>query len=585
MQPTTLAFAASDPAALTTLVTRYLGSIYEDPDFTAFYRLHSGSAHLLLGTRVVQARELSAPAYAHAVQALLSAHALDPAALRRRTPRFTLSGVLGVHPGPAHPGDEALVLVALREADGAPRTAAFGLALDAQVPAAPRDPGLRVRWATLCGDPTETAAERLQAQAHGELAYLPLGGDGQPLLLTALELSHHRQHRLPQAPLSFLPEAAFSCHMSARCCDNDWQIHLSAADRAALEARDFRRRLPQLPAGRPLYTRIPADQEGGDPRPFAMARREPLRDPGTSREGDGTDRRCVLLDDERRCVAHGEAGMAIYSDCHLYPFGFTFTPDGVAAWAMLYCPSARARKGRPFADNQPDIRGRLQRIPHGAPPTRFALRQDVSVPWQSFRASEEILLRYLAAPVPLRQRLLAALRWLERAADGPALAALRYDESLLHTPLLPPVDAERDLAGAVFTMMTQNPYLRPLPPPARPAPAPARFLDEALGEADFLPYLLRTLVFSKALSFRYGIVPGFNYAVLAYALFVRRYAGHRLEDLSEDALGVYFTSLQQAHYHRLLAAVQEHALLRELANSPLFGELLLRAAVCADPAR
>ncbi|MCS6914907.1 MAG: hypothetical protein RMK29_11210 [Myxococcales bacterium] len=531
------------------LIERYLGSLYDTLDFGTHYQLHSSRAYLLAARTVKRRDAVSVQDYVRYMRGVLRTFGWNGASLRRRRPCFRAPRLLDTRWAPS---GETVLFAEIEEALSGQRvTAAFGTVVEGG--------RHRVLWVTVAG--AERDAARLRAQADHEMASVPPPIGPERVFLSLLELSYWRQHMPPEMPLFWLPEAAFSCHRTARCCSNHWAVRLSDNEVAATEARGLVRLLPRPPAT--LYRRVPEELLQEDEfRPFVLH--------------PDSRGQCPFLTEENLCLVHQDAGRAVYHDCHVFPFGFTFTPDGVAVWTNLFCPSARHRKGRGFADNEADIRSRLQRVVPVLP-QRFLRRADDPIPWPVFRAAEAQLLSILDREGhPVRQRLLAALGWLE-AFTGAEPSP--FDARLLERPLAPPLPEERQLADQVLGLLQRLRGLEPLPPPpgaARPAGGAA---DEAIGALPFVPYLLRTLVFSKYFSYPHGLVPGFNYVVLAYCLLVRRFGPWIPAAIPEAAWGEFFSALQHATYRRALAELSGHAVLRGLAQTPLFGELLLRVAI------
>lgn len=539
------------------LFKNYLHTLYEETDFAAHHRLHSDQAFLLAGPRPDRKRELPALAYVQFMTNTLQELGFT-GRLRQRRPYLHSARLERVLPGEA---DEQVALVSLREGRSpTPLCAAFGVA---------EEQGRHlIRWVTLVPPGAEPDAARLKAQAHGELAYVPLFTRAEDLLLSMLEVSFYRQHMPPTAALSYLPEARFTCHGSSLCCQNSWSIRLTDGDRAALDARpaaDNLRRLPVL-GGKPLYKKLSTEEVARDElRPYQLVV-----------GAKGTAHRCGFLTDDNRCDMHAEADLAVLHDCHVFPYGFTATPDGVAVWSNLFCPSVRYQKGRGFADNEADIRGRLQRLSLYTP-SAFYRAADLPISWGAFCAAEDALLRYLDGhQPPIGQRLLGALAYLGRwQGEDPPKFEEEQRARDVQLPLIPPIPQERQLVQQVFGLITDSQFFRPVPPPAGALAAPG----EGVADAPFLAYMLRTLVFSKQLSFSFGVLPGFNFAVLAYCLLLHRFAGWRWRDISEHDWTEYFKGLQHSHFRRVLNRLQEEAFFKELGKTPLFGELLLRATL------
>lgn len=539
------------------LFKNYIETIYESQDFAAHHRLHGDDAFLLVGPRVDRKRDLPVADYAAFMSDTLKQLKWTGAALRDRAPCFRAPRLRGAVPGI---DGETVALVEVTEAhSGTAFTAAFGTGT--------QHGRAVVRWVSIVTDePAGINPAHLRAQAAAELSFVPPFVSRDTLLLSLLEVAYYRRHMLPDVPMSWLPEAQFSCHMSARCC-HGWTINLTPNDLGTIQSLGYPARAPT-----PLYGLRPSRSRADEHLSHAMTLRP-----------DGA---CPLLTADRLCQVHADTGMAAFSTCHTYPFGFSYTPDGVAVWTSSFCPSARGRKGAPLSEREPDLRQRLQRIARHAAPTEFRLSPGRPISWERFRQIEAALLDALDPQVrpetPVRLRLAAGLRWL--ASLPPDAPPPPLELARLVQPLAPPPPEQRALWQQILALASSNRAFQPLLPgspdaAARPRDVPGA-ADHELGALPFVPYFLRTLVFSKTLSFHHGVVAGWNFVTLAYCLFVERFRRVRPELLNDDLLAPFFLGIQ----HEPLRALLERMgpALGGIEHTPELGLWLLQAMAFAD---
>jgi Fe-S-cluster containining protein len=178
-----------------------------------------------------------------------------------------------------------------------------------------------------------------------------------------------------------LPDGVvFTCQQSGACCRSDWLIGVDAAARTRLEALDWTRVDPPLPAG-PKFVPLPFALPGGERSTFA-------------RRADGA---CVFLDGDGRCGIHTRLGAAAKPQvCREFPYSFVETPDGVAVGLSFACTAVRAHHGRALSEQQDEIEAvlsgstRVRRLPEP-----LTLYSGLDLAWTQYRPIERALLTLL----------------------------------------------------------------------------------------------------------------------------------------------------------------------------------------------
>jgi len=175
-------------------------------------------------------------------------------------------------------------------------------------------------------------------------------------------------------------DVVFTCQQSGACCRSDWLIGVDAAARTRLEATDWTRVDPPLPAG-PKFVALPFALPGGERSTFA-------------RRADGA---CVFLDDDGRCGIHTRLGaIAKPQVCREFPYSFVETPDGVAVGLSFACTAVRAHHGRALSEQQDEIESvlsgstRVRRLPEP-----LTLYSGIDLSWTQYRPIERALLTLL----------------------------------------------------------------------------------------------------------------------------------------------------------------------------------------------
>jgi len=155
-------------------------------------------------------------------------------------------------------------------------------------------------------------------------------------------MNEHDEKSVPtRAPLDsaqlHLPEGmSFSCHSSGRCCEDFWEIPLDEESLARLKSLPWSSISPEF-LDPDHYTEPGTGPKGG----VALRRMEG---------------RCVFLDAARQCLIHHHFGAAAKPQtCHDFPFRYICTPRGVFVGLSMACPSVRANRGRPLAEQRQEL--------------------------------------------------------------------------------------------------------------------------------------------------------------------------------------------------------------------------------------
>jgi hypothetical protein len=232
----------------------------------------------------------------------------------------------------------------------------------------------------------------------GEIAEIPPLGGPNDLYLSGLELSFNRVFQPSTDPLTYLPEARFSCQRCGESCRvGRGEFRVSDATKMAVEAMPWDRLRPGRFDGKDLFPLL----DRPDPTPFGQQHGILLRDDGIV---------CGFFDEADGCMIHHAAGRAVVPTCHKFPFMFTRTPDGVDVWSSFQCHAALYGQGKPFSENEADIRERLWANRYHV----WRVKEEVflkspaqPISWDAYRAIENGLLEILDPDndLPLEPRL------------------------------------------------------------------------------------------------------------------------------------------------------------------------------------
>ncbi|MEB3198658.1 MAG: hypothetical protein VKP62_15790 [Candidatus Sericytochromatia bacterium] len=516
------------PAELSALLQRHFETRYGARDDEAHLATWAPGALLVADGQSVAHTEANRAR-------ILAAWAPIP---RDREPQLLAPSLRDWQPLDARRG---LAVVDLREAvTGTPLLAALGLVHG--------EAGWQVEFASLLEDALQPW-ERQRLRALSELAGLRSATLEGPIS-SPLEASYRRLHRLPKRRLLALPETHFSCAGTGACCRHELTIGLDAGSVAFLEAVDWPALIPALGPG-PYVQALPAEAAGLVNFQHKLART--------------ADGRCRFLSDDQRCTIHALAGRAVFKPCHVFPYRFADTPDGVCVTVNAMCPTARLAKGAPLAAQEQDLRSRLA-VAEVLRAERFYLRPAEEVPWEVFRTIEGQLLELLLGEAPIKQKLWVALRWLQVRLQDPEAGVARawYEESIPRLGWLQRMAFGR--FGKLFDPCFKD--LRGV----------ARGTTTLRDHEQELSHFFRALLFSKVTTYPYGLVAGLNYLVLIHHLLERQSRRHAAKGISEAFWREFYAVVTSGTLLPVLQVCHRTAAtgFARHAGDPSFGLALLR---------
>ncbi len=369
-------------------------------------------------------------------------------------------------------------------------------------------------------------------------------------LTSLFEASWARQARLPRQRLIALPETRFTCGGTGACCRHDLTIGIEENARRFLEAVDWTAALSHAPAG-PFLEALP---EAAVP---LVSFRHRL-----AREDDG---RCKFLTPNNTCSIHALVGRAVFKPCHVFPYRFALTPDGVAVTTNAMCPTARACRGLTLAEQEPDLRARLA-VAEVLRAEKYYLRPGEEVTWEIFKTVEGQLLEILRGEAPIKRKLWVALRWLSARLASPSagVAVAWYGEP---EPRLGWIGR---LAFRRFPAIFDHSFKG-----LEGVEAGEGIWPEHEAE---LERFFRSLLFSKVTTYPYGLVAGLNYAVLVLAILERQLAKHGRRGISEAFWREFYAVVTSGTFLPILQVLHQRPAtgFARQAGDPRFGLTLLR---------
>jgi hypothetical protein len=345
--------------------------------------------------------------------------------------------------------------------------------------------GAQIVWCTLADrvEPWSFRDGLLQA-----LADYPWMLKSEPAVARAL-LDGGYFRRYWRAPVRFtsLPDARFSCQMSAACCRHDYEITLPPEAQQLIDALPWPALNPAL-AG----TRLPQRPDG----------RLQLK---------SVNETCRFLGPRNLCLVHQTLGRQPFGPCCVFPFSFARTPEGIAVGLSPICGSVRLGLGIPPQEREEDLR---ERLVHAEPRVAEAYRlaPGVEIPWERFRDVEKALCDCLAAgEVPMRRRLYVGSR---------LLGALQSSQPIDLDAWLaePPATITDELRQAIRGMLARiigwdRAALRRLP-----RELPPDLSQAEVREAAVLSQILRNTLYCKVYSYPFDLTTAHNHLVVLYLL-------------------------------------------------------------------
>ncbi|HEY9722063.1 MAG TPA: hypothetical protein V6D47_08615 [Oscillatoriaceae cyanobacterium] len=507
-----------------TLIARHFGTRYGERDDAAHLATYAQDAFLVLGDRAATRAEVSD---ADVLEAWARIPVGEPRFGAPRVTAFTPfdgTALARVRLEEATSGEAIAVVVGLAEEDGDWRVAFVGL------------------------DTAADGFERARLSALAELTSLRFAALAAPRA-SLLEVAFARTRQMPKQRLLSLPETRFSCQGTGSCCKHELTIGLDDGARRFVEAIDWRSVDTAIAPG-PYAESLPAAAHD------LVSFRHKLKREGT---------RCKFLTPDNRCAIHALAGRAVFNPCHAFPYRFTWSPDGVCVTTHAMCPTARCGLGAPLEAQEADLRSRLA-VAEVFKTETFRLRPGDLVDWETFRTIEGQLLELLNGEAPMKRKLLAASRWLGRRLKNENAA---FDPDwLLWQPERLNWISRMGLKrfGALFDGCFAD--LKRLPA------GDSRLQDH---EAE-LTRFFRSLLFSKATTYPYGLVAGFNYLVLVYHVLERQVARRGRKGLSEAFWQEFYAVVLSGSFLRMLGVFHANpgTLFSRYSGSPEFGLSLLR---------
>ena len=410
--------------------------------------------------------------------------------------------------------------------------------------------GWRVAFAWL-PDPQAPVGSWAQAEATAlsELASLRPTAFLGPVA-SLFEVSWSRQARLPRQRLLALPETRFTCGGTGACCRHDLTIGIEENARRFLEAVDWQGAMAHAPAG-PFVEALPEAANALVSFKHRLAR-----------EDDG---RCKFLTPDNRCSIHGLVGRAVFKPCHVFPYRFALTPDGVAVTTSAMCPTARACRGLALAEQEPDLRARLA-VADVLRAEKYYLKPGEEVPWEVFKTVEGQLLELLRGEAPIKRKLWVALRWLSARLEKPGAGVHEawYAEPAPRLGWIGRLAFRR--FPALFDLCFKD---------LTGVEAGEGIWPEHEAE---LERFFRAFLFSKVTTYPYGLVAGLNYAALVLVLLERQLARHARRGISEAFWREFYAVVNSGTLLPILQVLHQRPAtgFARQAGDPRFGLALLR---------
>jgi Fe-S-cluster containining protein len=455
--------------ALTRLLREFLEALCQAEGGAALYRLHAPDAALRHGEGLDAAAAIDCAEFARAHREISALGA-------QRLPRFSEPALLQATGAAEAP--QSVGWFEVREAGEGRRLA---VALGARVSGG----AARIVWCTLAERVESWSFEEGLLQALADYPWMRKDEPARPRAL--LDAAYFRRYRRAPVRFSSLPEARFSCQMSAACCRHDYEITLPPEAQLLIDAMPWHRLNPALSG-----TRLARRADG-------------------KLQLKSLDETCRFLSPGNMCLIHQTLGRQPFGPCSVFPFSFARTPEGIAAGLSPVCGSVRLGLGIRVQDREEDLR---ERLVHAEPRSTDAYRlaPGVEIPWERFRDVEKGLCDCLAAgDIPLRRRLYVGARLLGALKSGQPIEL----DAWLAEPLAP-ITAE--LRQAIHGMLAriigwERAALRKLPREIPPDLSAAEVREPAV-----LTQILRNTLFCKVYSYPFDLTTAHNHLIVLYLL-------------------------------------------------------------------
>lgn len=323
-----------------------------------------------------------------------------------------------------------------------------------------------------------------------------------------LDASYFRLFWRPQVKFTTLPEARFSCQMSAVCCKHDFEIALAPEAQLIIDAMPWEQLKPAL-SGTQLAK-----------RPDGKLQLKELNET------------CRFLGARSQCLIHQKLGRQPFGPCCVFPVAFASTPEGIAVALSPICGSTRHGSGIPLADREEDLR---ERLVYAEPRQANGLRlsRDTTIAWERFRDIEKGICAVLAATeLPMRRRLHVGARLLGALHDNDPIDTDRWvaERAVEITP---------ELRLAIRSMLARilgwdRAVLRALP---RDIPRQLSGLE--VREPLIIARILQNTLFAKTYSYPFDLTTAFNFLIVLYllTLIMQEAGGGELSELMWRELG------------------------------------------------
>lgn len=239
-------------------------------------------------------------------------------------------------------------------------------------------------------------------------------------------------------PYSLATPPSFQCYECVgcgECCRGRFAIAVSAADRARIEAQNWRDDELSL-AGKPLFTSY------GN---------------GTFKLAHTDTGACIFLTDDGKCRIHAKFGEAAKPlACRLYPFRFIPVGTQMRIDIRYDCPSVAQNSGRPISGYRPYL---LKLLPDAVSPgiagvTAPAFLRKVRGSWAQYSRITEVFERLLL------QRKFSLTR---RIISCVYLTAALHDERIITQESRKFSEFLDKLAGRVSEKIADDPLTRVVP--------------------------------------------------------------------------------------------------------------------------
>jgi hypothetical protein len=460
-----------DTHALAQLFGEYLEALCDAEGGTALYGLHTADAAVRHGRGVGAAAGIACAEFARAHRDI---------SLRggQRLPRFSKRELLQ-----ASASADAAESVAWFEV----RETGEGRRLAVALGARKIESVWRIVWCTLADrvEPWSFRDGLLQALAD----YAWMRRDEPALPRAGLDAGYFRKYWRAPVRFASLPDARFSCQLSAACCRHDYEITLPPEAQLLIDAIPWNEIDPALTA-----TRLPQRSDG----------KLQLKSVGET---------CRFLGPRNLCLIHKTLGRQPFGPCCVFPFSFARTPDGIAVGLSPICGSVRLGLGLGIGleERTDDLH---ERLAHAEPRSADAYRlaPGVEVPWDRFRDIEKALCDCIAAgDIPMRRRLYVGARLLRALKEHQPIDLNAW---LLESPGTITAELREAIRGMLARIIGwERSALRRLP-----REVPPELFSLEVQDAAVLARILRNTLFCKVYSYPFDLTTAHNHLIVLYLL-------------------------------------------------------------------